>query len=187
MRENVEKKLRLPFEDYRYGTTIWSPLAGGIFSGKYNDGVTPEGSRYCESVFAKAAIWPKYFGESKKENTLKILKGLKEIAAELGWTQAQLALAWTIVNKDTSTCIFGATNEQQVEDNIKSLKVAQNWTPELEDRIEAVLGNQPEPSMDWNVWAPKTSRRKLVIDYEMKPSDDAALMKKMKAAMEEKK
>jgi aryl-alcohol dehydrogenase-like predicted oxidoreductase len=48
----MEKWYRPVFEDYRYGTTIWSPLAGGILTGKYNDGNLPEGSRYKESKFA---------------------------------------------------------------------------------------------------------------------------------------
>lgn len=109
----MEKNLRPVFEDYRYGTTIWSPLAGGILTGKYNEGVAPEGSRYSESQFAKDMIWPKYFGTpSKVESTIKLLKGLEEIAKEAGCTQAQLALAWTLVNSDTSTCIFGATKTE---------------------------------------------------------------------------
>lgn len=109
----MEKSLRPVFEDYKYGTTIWSPLAGGILSGKYNDGVAPEGSRYKESEFAQNMIWPKYFGTPEKQaSTIKLLKGLEEIAKEVGCTQAQLALAWTIVNSDTSTCIFGATKPE---------------------------------------------------------------------------
>lgn len=187
VRDNFEKNLRLPYEDYGYGTTIWSPLAGGLLSGKYNSGEAPEGSRYKDNDFAKSAIWPRYFGEGKKEGTVKILKALEEIAAELGCSQAQLALAWTIVNKDTSTCIFGATNEQQVEDNVKALEVAQKWTPELEERIEAALGNQPEPAMDFNIWAPKQPRRKLAVEYGISPSNDASFIKMVEKAMSDKK
>lgn len=187
VRENFEKNLRLPYEDYGYGTTIWSPLAGGLLSGKYNSGEAPEGSRYKDSEFARNLIWPKYFGEGKKEGTVKLLKALEEIAAELGCSQAQLALAWTIVNRDTSTCIFGATNEAQVEDNVKALEVAQKWTPELEERIEAALGNQPEPAMDFNIWGPKQPRRKLAVDYNMKTSDDASFIKMVEKAMDNKK
>ena len=109
-RERPEEGYRPVYEDYGYGTTIWSPLAGGVLTGKYNEGVAPEGSRYNDNSFAKNAIWPSYFGTDElKEKNTKILKGLKEIADEVGCTQAQLAIAWVIVNKDISTCIFGAT------------------------------------------------------------------------------
>jgi len=88
-RDNMEKFLRPVFEDYRYGTTIWSPLAGGILSGKYNEGVTPDGSRYKDNKFAADNIWPRYFGtEEKKDKTVKVLKGLAEISTELGVSQA---------------------------------------------------------------------------------------------------
>lgn len=160
-------------------------MAGGILSGKYNDGVAPEGSRYAANDFAKNAIWPKYFGEKAKDKTVKTLKALEEIAQELGCSQAQLALAWTLVNSDTSTCIFGATTEQQVEDNIKALKIAQNWTPEIEEKVETALGNQPEPAMDFNVWGPKEPRRKLALDYNMGPKDENSFIKKVQAAMAE--
>jgi len=73
-RDNMEKNLRPVFEDYKYGTTIWSPMTGGILSGKYNDGTIPDGSRYKENAFCSSVIWPWYFGtEAKKEKTTKIL------------------------------------------------------------------------------------------------------------------
>ena len=179
IRDNMEKNLRHCFEEYRYGTTIWSPLAGGILSGKYNSGEAPAGSRYHESDFAKDNIWPRFFGEGKKEDTVKVLKGLEEIANEVGCTQAQLALAWSIVNRDTSTCIFGATKVEQVEDNVKALEVAQKWTKEIEEKVEAVLGNQPTPAMDFSLWAPMKPRRQVALDYNMAPVEDNSLTKKV--------
>jgi hypothetical protein len=111
------------------------------------------------------------FGEDKKENTIKILKGLEEIAQEMGCTQAQLVLAWAIVNQDISSCIFGATKTRQVEENLKALDVAANWTEDIEKRIEDLLGNSPLTPMDFNTFTPMASRRSIRVDYHMKKSD----------------
>lgn len=184
VRDNFEKNLRLCYEEYKYGTTIWSPLAGGLLSGKYNSGEAPEGSRYKDNQFAKDVIWTKYMSEDKKESTVKALQGLGEIAEELGCSQAQLALAWTIVNSDTSTCIFGATKVEQVEDNIKALEVASKWTPEIEEKIEKLLDNQPEPAMDFNIWGPKKPRRQVALDYNITPPATDALTETLKKELE---
>lgn len=71
IRENFEKNLRHDFENYGYGTTIWSPLAGGLLTGKYNDGNAPEGTRYGSNDYAKDNIWGNYMGEKTKEKTVK--------------------------------------------------------------------------------------------------------------------
>lgn len=83
-RDNVEKNLMECYEEYRYGTTIWSPLSGGILSGKYNDGSIPEGSRFDKNKKFMAGTYQNYFGDANKEHTLKVLKGLEEISTELG-------------------------------------------------------------------------------------------------------
>jgi len=97
VRNRFEKEYRNLFAEYKYGTTIWSPLASGILSGKYNEGTIPEGSRFDTNKEIER-IWLQYFGEGKKEGTQKILQGLAAYAKELGVTQAQLALAWAIAN-----------------------------------------------------------------------------------------
>lgn len=107
-RQRFENEYRFLFQEYKYGTTIWSPLAGGILSGKYNSGDIPEGSRF-DNHKNLDTIWQKHMGEGAKEKTLKILNALGDIAKDLGYTQAQLALAWAIANKDVSTCILGFT------------------------------------------------------------------------------
>jgi voltage-dependent potassium channel beta subunit len=175
VRENVEKNFRKSFEEYRYGTTVWSPLAGGILTGKYNDGVAPEGSRYDKEP-TTARIWANFFSEDKKDKTCESLKALAELAAELECTQAELALAWVIVNKDVSTAIFGATKISQVQSNIKAIDIASKWTPELETRIEKILGTQPEPATDFNTFMPKEPRRAVAIDYDFSPPKTSALM-----------
>ena len=169
VRENFEKNLRHSYENYKYGTTIWSPLAGGILTGKYNDGKVPEGTRYADNPLASNVILPKYLGEKTKKNTMKVLKGLQEIADELNVSLAQLCLAWCLVNKDVSTCIFGASKVSHVEDNMKSLEVAQNWTEDLETKFNEILGNEPEPEVDFNTFTPREPRRSLRIALGMKP------------------
>lgn len=66
-----------------------------------------------------------------------------------------------------STCIFGATKVSQVEDNLKALEVAANWTKELEEEVEEALDNEPEPEMCFRTWKKKEGRRKVAIDYDM--------------------
>ena len=154
VRERFESEYRRLFSEYRYGTTIWSPLAGGILAGKYNDGNIPEGSRYDNHKAMLDPAWQKYFGEGKKEGTLKKLNGLADLAKELGFTQAQLALAWAIASGDVSTCILGFTRISQVEENLKALDLYYKWTPEIEKKARAVLGNDPEAILDFRKWAP---------------------------------
>lgn len=84
-RTKFENEYRFIFQEYKYGTTIWSPLAGGILAGKYNDGNIPEGSRYDQHKTLDP-IWNKYMGADNKESTLKKLNALADIAKELGFT-----------------------------------------------------------------------------------------------------
>ena len=160
-REKFEKEYRRVFSEYGYGTTIWSPLAGGILAGKYNDGNIPEGSRY-EKHDLKG-IWTKYFGENAKEKTCAKLRALGDLAKAEGFTQAQLALAWAIANRDVSTCILGFTRTSQVEENLKALELYRKWNDDLEKKVLDILENNPEPDTDFRVWAPMASRRSLAI------------------------
>ena len=73
-RDRFEKEYRRVFSEYGYGTTIWSPLAGGILTGKYNDGNIPEGSRYQKHNLD--SIWQKYMNEKARPDTLKKLNEL---------------------------------------------------------------------------------------------------------------
>ncbi len=158
VRDNFEKDYRRLFAEYKYGTTIWSPLAGGILSGKYNEGTIPEGSRYDNHKMLDS-IWQKHFGEAKKESTLKKLRALGDLAKELGFTQAQLALAWAIANSDVSTCILGFTKISQVEENLKALELYYKWTSEIEKKVRAILENDPEATTDFRTWGPMKMRR----------------------------
>ena len=77
----------------------------GLLAGKYNDGTAPDGTRFAGE--GMKSTWDRYFGEGKKETTVKMFAGLAALAKELDCTQAQLALAWAIANKDVSTALCG--------------------------------------------------------------------------------
>lgn len=111
-RNKIEFSYRHLFEDKLLGTTVWSPLASGVLTGKYNEGV-PEGSRFSENPDL-IRILNRYFSEDKKEKTIETLNKFKELATELGASMAQLAMAWVINNPDVSTAITGATSTKQL-------------------------------------------------------------------------
>lgn len=83
----MERNYRSLFEKYGYGTTVWSPLAQGFLSGKYNDGNVPEDSRIKKwDPFQSYVILNRYFTGKTKEQVMKVGQGLAEIAKELGYT-----------------------------------------------------------------------------------------------------
>ncbi len=163
VRDRFEGEYAFLFDKHRMGSTVWSPLASGILTGKYNDGNVAEGGRFDTSDPMMKRVFNRYFAPTKKEKTVKILQGLGDIAKELDCTQAQLALAWVIANTDVSTAILGASRPSQVESNVKSIDVLKKWSPALDKRLEDLLDNQPQPEIDWRTWAPGPSHRSLVI------------------------
>lgn len=144
-RERFEKEYAPLYERLGLGTTIWSPLAGGLLTGKYNDGV-PEGTRLSLPDYE----WLRRQVLSE-EGTRRIekVKRLAPLAQELGGTLAQLAIAWCLTNPNVSTVITGASRAGQVSENMKALEVAERLTPEVMNRIEGVLENRPQPEQDW--------------------------------------
>jgi len=135
-RDRVEKEYLPLYREIGLGTTIWSPLASGLLSGKYNGGIPP-GSRAALEGYEwlrEHIITP--------ENVARV-KALEPIAKELGCTMAQLALAWARRNENVSTVITGATSPEQVEENMKSLEYVSALTDEVMERIEAILQNKP--------------------------------------------
>jgi len=152
-RERFEKEYAQLFDENHMGSTIWSPLAGGVLTGKYNEGV-PAGSRFDTDNPLLKSIFEKNFAPDQKEKTIKMLTSLGEIAKEVGCSQAQLALAWTLANKNVSVALFGATKISQIEDNIKAIEVYKKLTPEILQKIENALGNAPEPNFDFKARKP---------------------------------
>lgn len=123
------------------GTTIWSPLASGLLTGKYNNGI-PADSR----VNLPGYEWLKAMFESEEgQKRLQSVRELVPIAEELGTTMPRLAIAWCLKNPNVSTVITGASKVSQVAENMKALDLVPQLTDDVMEKIEAVLGNKPEP------------------------------------------
>jgi voltage-dependent potassium channel beta subunit len=135
-RERVEAEYAPLYRDLGCGTTIWSPLASGVLTGKYNDGL-PAGTRLALPGYE----WLR--GMVLTPERIERVKRLGGIAAGLGCTLPQLALAWCLKNPNVSTVITGASRPEQVRENMKALEVAPLLTDEVLARIEEVLGNKP--------------------------------------------
>ena len=129
------------YKEYGYGTTIWSPLASGLLSGKYNKGI-PQDSRGA----LKGYEW--LHGNLTNQEKLAKVTALEPIAKELGGTVAQLALAWCLKNPFVSTVITGASRVEQVHENMKSAEIAPKLTPEIMERIDTIFGVKREEEDD---------------------------------------
>ena len=130
-RKRVEQEYARLYEDIGLGLTTWSPLAGGLLSGKYQDGVPP-GSRGSVETYASLRE-----GLTDPKKNAAVAQ-LAPIAAELGCTLAQLAIAWAAKNPRVSTVITGASRLEQLQQNLGALAVADRLTPEVLARIDAV-------------------------------------------------
>jgi voltage-dependent potassium channel beta subunit len=133
-RKRVEKEYARLYEDIGLGLTTWSPLASGLLSGKYRNGV-PLGSRGALETYA-------FLRESLTDPVKNRVVGeLEAVASDVGATLAQLALAWCLMNRHVSTVITGATRVEQVVENMKALDVAARLTPDVALRIEGIVGS----------------------------------------------
>ena len=138
-RERVESEYAHLYEEIGLGTTIWSPLASGLLTGKYNKGI-PEGSR--GTLEGYEWLRERFTNDEALEAIAKVEK-LMPIAKELGGTMAQFALAWTLKNPRVSTAITGASTVDQVKENMKAMDLVEKLTPDVMDQIEEVLDNKP--------------------------------------------
>lgn len=136
-RERFEKEYARLFKDYGYGSTTWSPLASGLLTGKYNDGI-PAGSRGALEGFDW--LHPRL---TDAEGIAKV-KALQGLTSELGCNTAQLALAWCLKNPNVSTVITGASRVSQVQENMRAVDIVEKLSAVVMDRIEGVLQNKPE-------------------------------------------
>ncbi len=131
-RERVEREYARLYADLGLGTTTWSPLASGVLSGKYNDGI-PAGSRGT----LKGYEW---LAERLTDPAkLATVRRLAPIAADLGCTLAQLAIAWCLRNPNVSTVITGASRVSQVRENMQALDVVPRLDADAMARIDAAL------------------------------------------------
>ena len=135
-REKLDKEYLDIFRTVGMGTTIWSPLASGLLSGKYNDGI-PKGSRFALEGFD----WLK--DRWINDDKLKKVKKLSDLAAKLGISTAELSIAWCLKNPNVSTVILGATKKQQLQQNLKALEAQAKLTPDVLEKIEGIMKNKP--------------------------------------------
>jgi voltage-dependent potassium channel beta subunit len=135
-REKMEKDYLEVFKNVGLGTTIWSPLASGLLTGKYNNGI-PQGSRL--SIPGFEWLKDKTFIEEK----ISKAKQLSRLAGEMNTTPAALAIAWCINNPNVSTAILGATRKEQLLENLDAIKVMHSLTREGLQNIEDIFNTKP--------------------------------------------
>uniref|UniRef100_A0A060TEA7 ARAD1D13948p n=1 Tax=Blastobotrys adeninivorans TaxID=409370 RepID=A0A060TEA7_BLAAD len=145
-RDWFEREYEPLFRDYGYGTTVFSPLATGLLTGKYTDpDNTPEGSRYsAENRKNHADIEAMYQAKvAKVKHLLPTISELGSLAKELDVPLAALSLAWLLKNPNVSTVITGASRPEQIVQNIEAYKVLPKLTDEVLERIEKIVNNKP--------------------------------------------
>jgi voltage-dependent potassium channel beta subunit len=136
-RQRIEKEYLPLYKELGFGTTTWSPLASGLLSGKYNDGI-PQDSRLAHPK----TQWLQE--HVLKDDRIAKVKKLAPVAAELGCTLAQLSLAWCLKNPNVSTVITGASRAEQVKENMAALKVVESIDDGVMAKIEEILANKPD-------------------------------------------
>lgn len=131
-RTKVEKEFKDLYKEYGLGLMTWSPLASGVLSGKYLNGV-PDGSRVAkrEQRRTKARV--------QDESLKTALRALQPLAVQLGCSLAQLAIAWCLKNPNVSTVITGASRPAQVQENLGALDVVDRLDDELVSRINELF------------------------------------------------
>ena len=139
-RQKVEADYLPIYDTFGLGTTIWSPLASGLLTGKYNDGI-PSDSR----VNLPGYEWlrDQVQSEGGKARLVKV-KALAKLAAETGMPVHHLALLWCLQNPHVSTVILGASRKSQLQDNLSALDAKPKMTPEVMAAIEAIVQTKPD-------------------------------------------
>ena len=140
-RARFEKQYARLFKDYGYGATTFSPLASGMLTGKYLNGI-PEDSR----AALKGYDW--MHDNVTNMDRLAKVRALQPIAEELGCTLSQLSIAWVLKNPNVSTVITGASRVEQLHENLKAAEIAPRLTPEIMKRIDKAFGVKKEEEED---------------------------------------
>jgi voltage-dependent potassium channel beta subunit len=138
-RERVEREYRHLYSRFGMGTTVWSPLASGLLTGKYNQGA-PGGTR----VDLPDMQWLKEMltGESAEAKIQKVLK-IDQFAKDLNMSMPQLAIAWCLKNPQVSTVILGASKPEQLSENLAALAHVDALNPEAMSALDLILNNNP--------------------------------------------
>jgi voltage-dependent potassium channel beta subunit len=121
------------YKDCRYGSTTWSPLASGLLSGKYSDGIPSDSRGAIEEL-----SWLK--GELTDQDRLAKVGALKPLARQMGASLAQFSLAWCLQNPHVSTVITGASRVEQVHENMKAIEFVDSFTPDVMTEIDKIFG-----------------------------------------------
>ncbi len=138
-REKIEKDYLPLYKNFGLGTTIWSPLASGILTGKYKDGI-PRNSR----LNLKNYEWLKnQFDNPEGHAQIKKTEKLKKVAKEYDLSVHHLALLWCANNKNVSTIILGASKLSQLKDNLSVIEKSFDFTEEIIERIEEIVQTKP--------------------------------------------
>jgi voltage-dependent potassium channel beta subunit len=132
-RDVVEGALEKAMERHGMGLVVWSPLAQGVLTGKYNNGI-PEDSR-------ARSVDQQWFSSQISEDRLEKARAITGLAQEMGVTASALAIAWVLKNRHVATAITGASRPEHVDENLKALSV--QITDEIAARIELLLQNKP--------------------------------------------
>ena len=144
-RDRFEGEYASLFEQKGLGSTIWSPLASGILTGKYSGGI-PDDSRLALPDYA----WLRKKVESPAgRRQVQTAEKLQEVANDLDISLAGMSLAWCLKNPHVSTVILGASRVSQLEENLKALALVPKLTDEVMARIETIVDNKPKPPVDW--------------------------------------
>ena len=133
-RERVEQEYAPLYDAYGMGTTIWSPLASGLLTGKYNDGV-PSDTRLSQPGYE----WLREAILEQGGDRIEKVRRLVPIASDLGVSMAQLAVAWCLVNPHVSTVMLGASKLEQLKHNLEALDVLPRLDAQVMKRIEQAL------------------------------------------------
>uniref|UniRef100_F7E6Q1 Voltage-gated potassium channel subunit beta-2 n=1 Tax=Callithrix jacchus TaxID=9483 RepID=F7E6Q1_CALJA len=144
-REKVEVQLPELFHKIGVGAMTWSPLACGIVSGKYDSGIPP----YSRASL-KGYQWlkDKILSEEGRRQQAK-LKELQALAERLGCTLPQLAIAWCLRNEGVSSVLLGASNADQLMENIGAIQVLPKLSSSIIHEIDSILGNKPYSKKDY--------------------------------------
>lgn len=144
-RQRVEVEYAPCYRDFGLGTTIWSPLASGILTGKYNAGI-PKDSRM--AVTGYDWLRREIEGEAGEAKLAKVAE-LQVLARELGMSLAQLAVGWCLTNQNVSTVILGASKPEQLSETLKVTQLVDRLDAEVLEKIEKILGNKPEADPEY--------------------------------------
>jgi voltage-dependent potassium channel beta subunit len=137
VRDKMEKEYLHLFKHYGMGTTIWSPLASGLLSGKYNQGMPADTRMNIEGL-----EWLKE--RTLQEQWIEKTRRLTDLAAKIGLSMPVFALAWCLKNPNVSTVILGASKTSQLQENLQAIETVNLLTEQVLEEVEQVLQNKPE-------------------------------------------